>query len=317
MDTLEDEPAPLDGDTVSYFISDGEPTYGMHEDTYWSWDDWAYVTGYVRDGDGRNETDVNDDIVNDWLALGIDKMYSVGIGDDSLTTYLDEISDSSDDVIIVNDANDLDSTLSDTVVVETGSLDFSFGADGAADGSGIKLDGGNLAFTWETPSSTGNDASSISWSVNGTNLIGTIAGQTVIKVEATEINSDNPQYKITELSNELDINNISFPYTITDGDGDSMSANLDVTITKVTPTAIVTLNDVNVEEGSGVATIGATLNHTPDTDFIVTLSNGSTVTFGTDYVPGTIVESTEFNIQEDDVYVVDESYDVTISGSQG
>ena len=96
-----------------------------------------------------------------------------------------------------------------------------------------------------------------------------------------------------------------------------MSANLDVTITKVTPTAIVTLNDVNVEEGSGVATIGATLNHTPDTDFIVTLSNGSTVTFGTDYVPGTIVESTEFNIQEDDVYIDDESYDVTITDTQG
>ncbi len=121
----------MNGDTISYFISDGEPTYGMHEDTYWSWDDWAYITGYVRDGNGSSLTDVNDDIVDDWVSLNIDKMYSVGIGDDSLTTYLTEISQSSDDVVIINNANDLDSTLQNTVNTITGDiLDNIQGGDG-------------------------------------------------------------------------------------------------------------------------------------------------------------------------------------------
>jgi surface adhesion protein len=61
-------------------------------------------------------------------------------------------------------------------------------------------------------------------------------------------------------------------------------------------TTTLTLNDVTVSEGSGTATITASLDHTPQTPFVVTLSNGATITFGTDYVAGTPVASTAFDI---------------------
>ncbi|WEJ62786.1 immunoglobulin-like domain-containing protein [Thiomicrorhabdus lithotrophica] len=49
------------------------------------------------------------------------------------------------------------------------------------------------------------------------------------------------------------------------------------------------MNDVSVNEGTGQATITASLDHTPETELVVTLDNGATVTFGTDYVAGTDV----------------------------
>ncbi len=45
------------------------------------------------------------------------------------------------------------------------------------------------------------------------------------------------------------------------------------------------------------ATVGGSLDYAPkDTPLIVTLSNGQTITFGIDYVTGTIVQSTPFTI---------------------
>ena len=75
--------------------------------------------------------------------------------------------------------------------------------------------------------------------------------------------------------------------------------------------ATLTLNDVNVNEGAGTATISGSLNFAPLSPIVITLSNGSTLSFGTDYVPGTFIESTPFEIQGDDVYIDPESYDIT------
>lgn len=82
-------------------------------------------------------------------------------------------------------------------------------------------------------------------------------------------------------------------------------------------TTTVTLNNVSVNEGSGTATVGASLDNKPETTFVVTLSNGATITFGPDYEPGTVVQSTPFTVQGDDVYVDGESYDVTITTTTG
>ncbi|RXI33730.1 beta strand repeat-containing protein [Arcobacter defluvii] len=77
--------------------------------------------------------------------------------------------------------------------------------------------------------------------------------------------------------------------------------------------ATLTLTDTTILEGNENATVSASLDQTPRTTLIVTLSNGATITFGTDYVPGTLVESTSFPIQGDDVYIDAEAY--TVSGT--
>ncbi|WP_219846357.1 immunoglobulin-like domain-containing protein, partial [Enterovibrio norvegicus] len=81
--------------------------------------------------------------------------------------------------------------------------------------------------------------------------------------------------------------------------------------------ATLTLNNVTVKEGTDKATITGSLDHTPKTDVTVTLSNGATLTFGIDYTPGDIVESTPFDINNGEDVVVDASdtrYDVTVTG---
>ncbi|MEG7682959.1 immunoglobulin-like domain-containing protein, partial [Listeria monocytogenes] len=50
---------------------------------------------------------------------------------------------------------------------------------------------------------------------------------------------------------------------------------------------------------------------------VLTLSNGSTVTFNVGYTPGDIVQSTPFAVQGDDVYRDGESYSVSISSYTG
>ncbi|CAM4231025.1 immunoglobulin-like domain-containing protein [Arcobacter suis] len=77
------------------------------------------------------------------------------------------------------------------------------------------------------------------------------------------------------------------------------------------------LDDVNVNEGTGTATVGGSLDYAPQTTLVVTLSNGSTITFGPDYVVGTIVQSTPFVIQGDDVYKDGETYTVTVVSTTG
>ncbi|WP_017014617.1 immunoglobulin-like domain-containing protein, partial [Enterovibrio norvegicus] len=82
-------------------------------------------------------------------------------------------------------------------------------------------------------------------------------------------------------------------------------------------TTTLTLNNVTVKEGTDKATITGSLDHTPKTEVTVTLSNGATLTFGTDYTPGDIVESTPFDINNGEDVVVDASdttYDVTVTG---
>ncbi|KAA8598839.1 hypothetical protein F0Z19_2985 [Vibrio cyclitrophicus] len=92
-----------------------------------------------------------------------------------------------------------------------------------------------------------------------------------------------------------------------------------VTVADTTDTAVtLTLNDVSVNEGTGQASITATLDHTPETELVVTLSNGATITFGTDYVAGAEVTSTAFDINNgEDLYVDGSSFDLSVQSTEG
>ncbi|MBD9403681.1 immunoglobulin-like domain-containing protein, partial [Comamonas sp. CMM02] len=64
-------------------------------------------------------------------------------------------------------------------------------------------------------------------------------------------------------------------------------------------------------------TVGGSLDHAPQTELVVTLSNGATITFGVGYVPGTVVQSTAFAVQGDDVYKDGATETLTITGTNG
>ncbi|MBD3798147.1 MAG: hypothetical protein IE887_10605, partial [Campylobacterales bacterium] len=79
--------------------------------------------------------------------------------------------------------------------------------------------------------------------------------------------------------------------------------------------ATLTLNSISVYEGSGTASITATLSDAPiNAPVTFTLSNGSTITFN---IGQTTSTSTSFAVQGDDVYKDPETYDVSVSSMTG
>jgi hypothetical protein len=88
-----------------------------------------------------------------------------------------------------------------------------------------------------------------------------------------------------------------------------------VNIADTVDTTTVTLGDVTVSEGSGTATISASVNHAPQgSNLVLTLSNGATITILAGQTTGT---SSAFAVQGDDVYNDGENYTVGITGSTG
>ena len=136
IDALTKNPAPLDGKTISYFVSDGVPTYGMYKNSKGEW---------KQDGNGYETTDINDTIIDQWKNLKIDKTYSVGVGTSQLNEYMREISQNpNEDVIIINNANQLSQTLEDTVqelLVEGNVLNNILGGDGEISVENINFGG--------------------------------------------------------------------------------------------------------------------------------------------------------------------------------
>ncbi|MBV1790124.1 retention module-containing protein, partial [Marinobacterium sp. D7] len=81
------------------------------------------------------------------------------------------------------------------------------------------------------------------------------------------------------------------------------------------PSGVITLGDLIVEEGSGTASISATIDvAVTDSPLVITLSNGATITIP---VGATSGESTPFEIQGDDPYLDGDAFDVSISGTSG
>ncbi|WP_279387514.1 retention module-containing protein [Marinobacterium mangrovicola] len=88
-----------------------------------------------------------------------------------------------------------------------------------------------------------------------------------------------------------------------------------VTVNDTIDTTIITLGDISVNEGSGTASISATLGSpVTESPLVITLDNGATITIGVGETSGT---SEPFDVQGDDVYVDGESYEVGISSVSG
>src|SRR5688572_4972948 len=87
-----------------------------------------------------------------------------------------------------------------------------------------------------------------------------------------------------------------------------------VTVEDTIDTTTVTIDDVTVEEGTGTATLTASVDNAPETDLTITLSNGATVTI----LGGEItVNSSAFAVQGDDPYVDGTTTTLTITGTLG
>ncbi|MCL2892705.1 immunoglobulin-like domain-containing protein, partial [Brenneria tiliae] len=83
-----------------------------------------------------------------------------------------------------------------------------------------------------------------------------------------------------------------------------------VTVTDTVDVTTLTLGDITVAEGSDSATVSATLSNPTDRAFMVTLSNGATISFAAGSTTGT---SSAFAVQEDDVYQDGESYTIRVT----
>ena len=122
--------------------------------------------GDPTDGDA-NGTDNISGLIPTWKTFAennFDDVYAIGIGSEINLNgndrgSLNQIADLTNghEPFIVGNINDLTNEMLATIVNINGQLvinsggnklDFSFGADGSADGSGIKLDGGKISFTW-------------------------------------------------------------------------------------------------------------------------------------------------------------------------
>jgi len=202
IDSLKDNPAPLNGETISYFVSDGKPTYGMSE----------YNGTYYRHGNGYSLSSVNDDIAAQWKDLGFDKAYSIGIGDNSITTYLEEISNSDNNVIIVNNADDLDVTLQNTVesTIHGDVSDNITGGDGEKTIDSIVVDG----VTHTVSEATDNVLS-----------LNTNAGGTL------KFNFETGEYSYSGTNKNIVEDKDSFTVNASDEDGDTTSFDVNINIT--------------------------------------------------------------------------------------
>ena len=91
-----------------------------------------------------------------------------------------------------------------------------------------------------------------------------------------------------------------------------------LTVSDTVNTTTVTLADVTIAETASSYTVGVSLDNVPQTEMTVTLSNGATVTFGTDYVAGTVLQSSSVAINENDVFTEgNETTTISISGTSG
>ena len=149
-------------------------------------------------------------------------------------------------------------------------------------------------------------------------------GETSASITSDTINRDNDDGSGEDKYIDNDLLSASI-ISVSANDSGNINYTFDETAT--TDTVIVddfdkttlTLNDNSVvESDNGTATITGSLDNTPQTELVVTLDNGATITFGTDYVPGTEVTSTAFVINNDeDVYDDDSNFTVSVSSTTG
>ncbi|WP_406873179.1 DUF5801 repeats-in-toxin domain-containing protein [Aminobacter sp. P9b] len=209
--------------TNVYFLSDGDPDpndagLDTNETTVWQ--------NFLVNPDNKA-----------WTNDAVDNVYAVGIGSGVSTGALDPVAWANGNAnfppIVITDATQLSSTLTSTLPGSTTgnvlSNDGGFGADGGRIQS-IEVDG--VTYTW-------NGANEISKSTGGSAIAGTsftvttVNGGTFTFNFATTggKNAGDWSYKAPNSVTQDKVEH--FTYVVRDGDGDTASANLDITVQNI------------------------------------------------------------------------------------
>ncbi len=271
--------APAADKNLIYFVSDGVPTYGHSID-----DTVTYTNagGTVLTGQSAWES---------YVEENADISYGIGIGAASLTDLQQiahpEVNGLDPYAITVDNPNDLEATLLDTLTnnVITGSLDV-LGTNGAA-GFVIGADGGYISemiidgvvYTYDPATSTSSTLTVV------TDLGGTLT-----------VELDTGEYIYTIDVNQTVLGQFeSIPVTVTDNDGDSFSANIRFNIdynpgVDANQDLVIT----NVSSGTPIHISSSSLMHNDITDsdtFLTSATNpvNGTMTSGVDGVTFTAV----------------------------
>ncbi|WP_034218435.1 VWA domain-containing protein, partial [Aliarcobacter cibarius] len=236
INVLSKNPAPLDGKTISYFVSDGNPTYKMVKNSNGEW---------VISGNGSATESVTKIISDQWKNLDIDKSYAIGIGTNELNTHLKNIAN---DVTIISNANQLSDALEGTVqelIYEGTVSDNIFGGDPKVKIDSIIVDG--KTYTKDT------------FPANGV-----ITGDNKIKLT---FDFNTGDYKYYAKSSKFSVENVGFKVNVSDNNGDMTSLDVGLKVSVITeiytPTAnidVVNTSTINYQNASITSkgyTIGA------------------------------------------------------------
>jgi len=221
IDQYENMSIPQADQTISYFISDGEP----------------FDTDYVDEHQAALDFEAT------WEAFiddnGIDRSYAIGIGDAPITTYLNPVAypDTVQDeyVIIVNDPTDLNTQLITTVDdTQTGDL---LNGDVSQSGFGIGADGGYISQIIVDGDTYVYDNTTLSVSGSGNttytydNVINEVA-ITTQKGSTLTLNLDTGVYTLLTNPTITTTYSESFDFELSDNDGDIASATATFNITR-------------------------------------------------------------------------------------
>ncbi|MFK2823864.1 VWA domain-containing protein, partial [Arcobacter sp. YIC-80] len=265
-------------DTMDTYDTASDPTPSSDQDIFYMLSD-----GNATAGDANGSDNVSG-LIPEWKTFAeanFDDVYSIGIGtnvdlDGNDRGSLDQIADVSNghDTFVIENVNDLTDEMLATIVNINGilvinsggnELDFSFGADGPADGSGPKLDGGKISFSWgdgDLSDGVGiivnnNDGTgpNLQWNVynNGKVLLGKDAntGEILVKLEANNVNSANPTYEVTQFVPNSGITKLEVPFHVVDGDGDGATGGLSIDIDSDFSAYVKLTGDSSVTEATG------------------------------------------------------------------
>ncbi|KQU71853.1 hypothetical protein ASC75_24125 [Aminobacter sp. DSM 101952] len=274
--------------TNVYFLSDGDPdpnSAGLDagETTVWQ--------NFLVNPDGNGAT-------ND----AVDNVYAVGIGSGVSTTALDPVAWANGNAnfppIVITDATQLSSTLTGTLPGSTTgnvlSNDGGFGADGGRILS-IEVDG--VTYTWNGANSI---AKSSGGAIAGTSFtVNTATGGTFTFQFATAggKNAGDWSYKAPASVTQDRVEH--FTYVVRDGDGDTASANLDITVQNINQAPVGIDGVVNGTEDTTVTLTAGNFsftdsdNHQLQSVIITTLpAGGQLLLNGVAVLAGATISST-------------------------
>ena len=231
-------PLTTDAQSVSYFMTDGQPTYGAESNGGPPWDQFdGDLQGNGNDVNSSPDNGIQAEEEAEWKTFLEDndiKSYALGMGTGSVQAQLEPIaydgaSASEQPAIVVTDFADLEQTLIGTVEIPplSGDLlnDGTPPTAGADDGwvFAVTVDGVSYQYDLDsdTASVTGGASNGVFDAADNKWTITTAAGGTLtVDMDDGDYEYLGPDMAVTEV----------FGYTIVDNDGDMAANTLTVTI---------------------------------------------------------------------------------------